>query len=155
MWQKLIIPKLFYSQSPCTDTTDVQSIVVNELQADINVPHVNIQCHFIASSNAQGCMVVLTGEDGSMTLNLLKRRNHSAVSAVFKANKSLSCYHKVEAFDIESDGSVGTIAVPGNLQGTAMPQCYYPVDTVSGRPPWLCSTIEMIEWVKEHHEILY
>ena len=30
-------------------------------------------------------------------------------------NKPLSCYDRIVAFDIESDGSVGTLSVPGHL----------------------------------------
>ena len=36
---------------------------------------------------------------------------------VLNVSHPLSCYHEIFAFDIESDGSVGTLAIPGVLVG--------------------------------------
>ena len=72
---------------------------------------VTIECDFIKNSDAQGCMVVLEGEVDSEQLNLT--RNNQSGRGVFVLKHPLSCYEEVFGFDIESDGSVGTLAVPG------------------------------------------
>ena len=72
-----------------------------------------VQCVFITGSNAQGCMVVLVGELENITANLEQNG-----SKVLNVSHPLSCYHEIFAFDIESDGSVGTLAVPGVLVGS-------------------------------------
>lgn len=70
-----------------------------------------VQCDFITGSDAEGCMVMLVGEFGNSTVTLTRSNN----SQVFNATHPLSCYHEVLAYDIESDGSTGTLAVPGLL----------------------------------------
>ena len=70
-----------------------------------------VQCDFITGSNARGCMVVLVGEYDNITANLSNLEENS--SKVLNVSHPLSCYHEIFAFDIESDGSVGTLAVPG------------------------------------------
>ena len=74
-----------------------------------------IQCDFIAGSNAQGCVVVLVGEFDNATGNLTRDSTLSATGAISVLNPT-SYYFKVFAFDIESDGSVDTLAVPGELR---------------------------------------
>ena len=72
-----------------------------------------VQCDFITGSNAQGCIVVLVGEVDNVTANLSNlEQNYLKVLTI---SHPLSCYHEIFAFDIESDGSVGTLAVPGVL----------------------------------------
>ena len=68
-----------------------------------------VQCDFITGSNAQGCMVVLVGELGNITANLT--RINPCVTMTM--NTTQNCYDNVFGFDIESDGSVGTLAVSG------------------------------------------
>ena len=70
-----------------------------------------VQCDFITGSNAQGCMVVLVGEFDNITANLSNLEENG--SKVLTISHPLSCYYEIFAFDIESDGSVGTLAVPG------------------------------------------
>ena len=72
---------------------------------------VTIECDFIKNSDAQGCLVVLEGEVETKHFNLT-RSNQSGRGA-FILTRPLSCYEEVFGFDIESDGSVGTLAVPG------------------------------------------
>ena len=83
-------------------TTDVQNVTATLIET---MNGFVVQCDFITGSNAQGCLVVLVGEFDNVTANL----------SILKQNisYSLSCYHVIYAFDIESDGSVGTLAVPG------------------------------------------
>ena len=87
-----------------------------------------LQCQFITGSDATGCMVVLTsGNSQKAQYNLT--RNQSKISEIL--NVSLehppSCYTGVQAFDIESDGSVGTLPVPGQLMIISHTQCTPPL----------------------------
>ena len=78
-------------------------------------------CHFLPGSDALGCMVILIGEFSNHTLKLMKRSADDAVHTeeLKLENSSLSCYNRIVAFDIESDGSVGTLPVPGHLMSSA------------------------------------
>ena len=82
-------------------------------------------------SDATGCMVVLTSEYGQKAQYNLTR--NSTISGVLSVTleHSPSCYTGVEAFDIESDGSVGTLPVPGQLVVISHTQCT-PEPPVSG-----------------------
>ena len=92
---------------PCIDTTDVQNVTAKPIGSDTMIASIKVQCDFITGSNAKGCMVVLVGEFGNITANL----EHNG-SEVLNISHPLSCYHEIFAYDIESDGSVGTLAVP-------------------------------------------
>lgn len=89
-----------------TDTQMVRAVVLSGINSAFRV-----QCDFITGSNAQGCMVVLVGEFDNVTVNL-KRDNNTEVIIV---TYPVSCYKKVLAFDIEYDGSIGTVAVSREL----------------------------------------
>ena len=76
-----------------------------------------VYCDFIPGSNAEGCEVILVGEVNNVTANI--ERNSSIL-----LNYRLSCYHEIFAFDVESDGSVGKLAVAGvlmSVQNNATP----------------------------------
>ena len=90
------------------DTTDVQTITVL-VQEDIS--RFTLQCSFMDDSNAQGCMVVLVSSFGMEKRNLTRSETQSveAMNVMYP----LSCYSRVYGYDIESDGSLGTLAVPG------------------------------------------
>ena len=93
-----------------TDTTDVQTITA--------LPHKHnnsfmLQCNFLAGSNAQGCMVVLVSNFGNETKKLTRNSTHAV--DIVNATHPLSCYAEVYGFDIESDGSLGSLAVPGKI----------------------------------------
>jgi hypothetical protein len=110
------------------DTTDVQAVKVTLIEG-ANAS--TIQCEFITGSNATGCMVVLTG---LVPYQVYLTRNPSAnltAKTVTLAHPP-SCYTGVEAFDIESDGSVGSLAVPGRLGGRLETPCT-PNETLSGK----------------------
>ncbi len=97
-----------------TDTTDVQRAVVTLKEFKSNVT-----CHFFTGSDALGCMVILIGQFSNHTMKLMKRSADSNITEHTEELKleanSLSCYNRIVAFDIESDGSVGTLPVPGHL----------------------------------------
>ena len=77
---------------------------------------IRVQCDFITGSDAQGCMVVLVG-DFNETLNLTRRENASDVSETYMFNSqyTISCFKTVLAYDIERDGSIGSLAIYGEL----------------------------------------
>ena len=93
-----------------TDTTDVQMIEAVVL-SDVTF---RVQCDFITGSDAQGCMIVLVGDYNNVSVTLLMNLTNSEIINV---TTSVSCYKRVIAFDIEYDGQVGTLAVPGKLSG--------------------------------------
>ena len=73
-----------------------------------------VQCDFITGSNAKGCMVVLVGEVDNVTYTAMLTLEHNGCE-VLNVSYPLSCYYEIFAFDIESDGSVGMLAVTGVL----------------------------------------
>ena len=113
------------------DTTDVQVIMATLIEG-VNASI--IQCEFVAGSNASGCMVVLTGFEACI-VNIYLTRNASTNSAttIITLEHPPSCFAGVEAFDIESDGSVGSLAVPGQLRGRLETPCIIAVEILPGK----------------------
>ena len=76
----------------------------------------SIQCEFIVGSKATGCMVVLTREQGQEEYRLT--RNAITNSAILRVTLRhvVSSYVDIEAFDVEFDGLIGSVAVPGMLR---------------------------------------
>ena len=81
-----------------------------------------LHCEFITGSDAQGCSVVLVGrskiDSVTFTINLTKTDTSTSLTELQRLLNSifpLLCYQSVYGFDIESDGSVGALAVPGEL----------------------------------------
>lgn len=93
------------------DTTDVQAVTATLIEG---VDALTIQCEFVTGSNATGCMAVLTGFE-AYRVNLTKHPNANSTNLTISLEHPGSCYTEVEAFDIEADGSVGSLAVPGQL----------------------------------------
>ena len=81
-----------------------------------------IQCEFITGSNATGCMVVLTGFV-PYHINLTRNPSTNLTTSTVILEHRPSCYTGVVAFDIESDGSVSSLAVPGQLGGRLETLC--------------------------------
>ena len=85
---------------------------------------------------AQGCVVVFVSENGNET-KILKRAN-STNSAVISDNikivRPLHCYTGVFGYDIESDGTVGTLAVPGE-QITAFSMVEFCMEHINNSQP--------------------
>ena len=88
-----------------SDTTDVQRVIATLMK---NMHNIQVKCDFIPGSDAQGCMVVLMGKFGNITMNITQNS-----SWLFKVTNPYSCYHGVLGYDIEPDGSIGTLAVSG------------------------------------------
>ena len=96
-----------------TDTTDVQNVTAT-LIAGVNAS--TIQCEFITGSTASGCMVVLTGFM-AYHVNLTRDPNTNSTTLTVTLDNPPSCYTGVVAFDIEADGLIGSLPVPGQLGG--------------------------------------
>ena len=65
----------------------------------------------MTGSIAKGCMVILVGELGNITMNFMRGTDIE----VMNTTNPTSCYNRVVAYDIESDGSVGSLALPGKI----------------------------------------
>ena len=86
-----------------------------------------LQCVFVMGSDATGCMVVLTSENShKVQYNLTRNSTISEVLTVTLEHPP-SYYTVVEAFDVESDGSVGTLPVPGQLMVYSQAPCTPPL----------------------------
>ena len=72
-----------------------------------------VECDFIPGSDARGCMIVLVGEDYNTTVNASRCEYHA--KGMITVICPLTNYIRVIAYDIESDGSVGSLAVQGKL----------------------------------------
>ena len=92
-----------------TDSTDIRDVRVVALKD--NTQTILVTCDFIRGSDAQGCMVILVGELDNITVNLTRENLHT--TGTINLTHLLSCYYEIIGFDIESNGSVGTLAVPG------------------------------------------
>ena len=108
------------------DTTDVQEVNVTITVVDLDRARIKIQCRFITGSNAKGCMVVVILDlsigsrrsNHTMTFDLTRDGNMTSFSDINATGNSahyIYCYDMavVSAYDIEEDGSIGRVAVPG------------------------------------------
>ena len=115
----IILCPVYQSLDSHADTTDVQVVKVTLTEGE-NVS--TIQCEFTTGSNATGCMVVLSGFV-PYHVNLTRNPSKNSATLTVTLEHPPSCYTGVEAFDIESDGSVGSLAVPGQLGGRLETPC--------------------------------
>lgn len=95
-----------------TDSTDVQMAEVTLMEGSQDA---SIQCEFIVGSKATGCLVALTSEQGQEDYRLMRNMMTNLATLRVTLRHIVSSYLEVEAFDIEYDGSVGSLAVPGIL----------------------------------------
>ena len=99
-----------------TDTTDIQAVAMN-LFDENPACMTQVRCDFIIGSNAQGCMVVVVvGNEQSnqtMEFNLTRQMNTSSASA--DIGNIVNEMTIIFAYDIEEDGSIGQVAVPGSV----------------------------------------
>ena len=120
---------LYHYLVSSADTTDVQTVTVTLIEG-VNI--LNISCEFITGSNATGCMVVLTGLNEPYHVNLTRNPNSNSTTSTVTLEYPLSCYTGVEAFDIEADGSVGSLPVLGQLETESGTLCT-PTQTSTGK----------------------
>ena len=86
---------------------------------------VMVRCDFIPGTDALGCMVILVGEVTNTTV-IVDRDDTTGVGvASTDLPLPLGCYGDVMVFDLEADGSNGTLPVPGALPSQLLPldQC--------------------------------
>ena len=95
------------------DTTDVQNVTVTLIDRHGNTSEV--QCDFITGSEAIGCKVVIKSAYGSESHLLIRNTSTNLATLTVTLKHPLRCYVEVEAFDVESDDSIGSVAVPGLL----------------------------------------
>ena len=94
-------------------TTDVQMVTVTINQNKTATLH----CEFMVGSNARGCIVVLSSsDDAEENHNLTRESDKNEVISTLTLMYAPPCYRDASAYDIESDGSIGNITVPGKLQ---------------------------------------
>ena len=98
-----------------TDTTDVQKVT-----ATVSAEAITVKCMFVNGSTAGGCMVVLVGQSDNVTVNLT--RDDLSVTGIFNDTHLLqnACITRVVGYDIESDGTVGTLAIIGELSNDTL-----------------------------------
>ena len=72
---------------------------------------ITVLCEFINGSDAQGCIVVLVSEYENVTMNLT-RSNGCSVKMLHGEGLKFT---GVFGFDIEADGSIGTVPVAGEI----------------------------------------
>ena len=104
---------------------------------------VRVECEFIYGSDADGCVVVLVsgGEVDNTTLNIAIEDNINSIAVTeLELPSPLHCYSRVYALDIESDGTIGSLLVPGLLELTGIntAESCTPTDTFS--PEGECAT---------------
>ena len=90
---------------------------------------VSVHCDFITNSDAKGCMVVLIQPNGfnNITVNLTRDNGSSHACTEISAPVPFSGNLNILGYDIEYDGSIGLIAVPGEVMvretGGAFSEC--------------------------------
>ena len=97
------------------DTTDVQKVT-----ATVSAEAITVQCMFVNGSTARGCMVVLVGQSDNTTVTLT--REGLCVTGSFNDTHLLQNTYitGVFGYDIESDGTVGTLAIFGELSNDTL-----------------------------------
>ena len=81
---------------------------------------IDIECSFIDGSDAQGCKVVVASDHSSVDniTAMLIRHNESDTTASGQVNLTyhIDCYHHVLAFDIETNGTISSLATRGEIE---------------------------------------
>ena len=99
-----------------TVTSDVQIVIVMRKE----VVSIDIECHFINGSDAQGCKVVVVSNHSSVDniTTMLIRQNESdtTVSGQVNLTYHIDCYHHVLSFDIEANGTISSLATREEIE---------------------------------------
>ena len=78
-----------------------------------------LQCVFVTGSDATGCLVIIqlnfVDEADNMNIRLTRENMHICAIKVVNLTNSSTYINEILGFDIESDGSIGTLPVPGEL----------------------------------------
>ena len=108
-----------YNNYNNTVTTDVQMVKVTLMEGS---QYASIQCQFIMGSKATGCVVVLTSEQEREDYRVIRNTTTNLATLRVNLRQVVSSYLEVEAFDIEFDDSIGSLAVPGVLNFHVQPE---------------------------------
>ena len=77
-----------------------------------NYNNIDVSCHFIKGSDAQGCKVVIVSDHPSVNniTTMLIRSNESDLIACGQVTLTyhIDCYHHVLTFDIEANGTTSS-----------------------------------------------
>ena len=89
--------------------------IVRAIQLEDN--KVMLQCIFVTGSDASGCLVMLylVGDAENITVKLAKEGKHICAMKVVNLTNSSTNINEILGFDIESNGSIGTLPIPGEL----------------------------------------
>ena len=82
-----------------------------------------LQCVFVTGSDAIGCLVTLhlVGETDNTTVKLTREGMHMCVMKVLNLTNSSVRIIEILGYDIESNGSIGILPVPGELSWNVSP----------------------------------
>ena len=103
-----------------SDTTDVQAVKV---QPCFDIGVLRVQCKFIKSTDAKGCLVWLLGKDYNHSMEIMRKTSDAIQVMELVSVKYFQVLHDVIAFDIESDNLIGQLPVPGYLESNAESYC--------------------------------
>lgn len=114
-------------------------MVLREYDNTISPITIMVQCDFIAGSEARGCMVVLVDEFGNTTYTVNLTRSSTCTAETLTLS---TLPHDVFGVDLESDGSVGTIHIPGVVSNTSLcvPSTVTPPPSGSRKLILVCSS---------------
>ena len=93
------------------DTTDVQKVT-----ATVSAETITVKCMFVNGSTARGCMAVLVGQPDNVTVNLTRESQNCAMGTTNSSENTTG----VVGYDIESDGTVGMLAILGELSNDTL-----------------------------------
>ena len=108
-----------------SDTTDVQRV---SMALSDYAKSIRVQCTFITGSTALGCMVELTSNQNSSGYATIQKQmpvdkfvesdiTELTLDTTFPQLCSfLEHGVQIVAYDIEADGSVGSVAIPGTFE---------------------------------------
>ena len=99
---------------------------------------IDVQCHFIYGSDAQGCKIVVISNHLSVGngSTMLVKNNESdvTVSGQLELSYSVDCYDRVFAFDIEANGTTsGSAIIVRIVQDNAMLTSQCPITSAAGK----------------------
>ena len=81
---------------------------------------IDVECHFINGSDAQGCEVVVVSDHSSVgnitTMLIRHNKSDTTVSGQVNLTYHIDCYHHVLAFDIEANGTISNLATREKME---------------------------------------
>lgn len=97
-----------------------------------------VLCDFIRGSNASGCVVTLKSVYGNESHALTRNSALNSATLAVTLEHPPTCYQQVEALDVEWNGVVGSLALPGELIRNFSDELPCPSKNLPG---WGCTQI--------------